>query len=51
MSLRAQLGLGVDSLEALRSLVGVDRPASVREMLIRYRQPIVIAEPWNTLTE
>src|SRR5262245_35102308 len=48
MSLRAQLGLGVSSLEAVRSMVGVGRPASLRDMLIRYRQPIVIDEPLVT---
>jgi hypothetical protein len=39
MSLRAQLGLGVNSLEAVRSMVGVGRPASLRDILMRYRQP------------
>ena len=48
MSLRAQLGLGVNSLEAIRSMVGVGRPASLRDILIRYRQPIVIDEPLVT---
>ena len=48
MSLRAQLGLGVSSLEAVRSMVGVGRPASLRNMLLRYRQPIVIDEPLVT---
>jgi hypothetical protein len=44
MSLRAELGFGVNSIEAVRSLVGVGRPASLQDILIRYRQPIVIDE-------
>lgn len=48
MNLRAELGLGVNSLEAIRSMVGVGRPASLRDILNRYRQPIVIDEPLVT---
>ncbi len=45
MSVRAQLGSGVNSLEAVRAIVGVARPASLREILTRYRQRVVIDEP------
>lgn len=48
MSLRAQLSSGVNSLEAVRSIVGVGRPASLRDILARYQQPIVIDEPLVT---
>ena len=48
MNLRAQLGFGVNSLEAVRSMVAVGRPASLRDILTRYRQPIVIDEPLVT---
>ena len=46
MSLRAEMGLGVDSLEAIRSQVGVDRPASVRDVLTRYREPTCSTSSW-----
>jgi hypothetical protein len=35
MNLRDQLGLGLGSLEELRVMTGVERPASVKEMLAR----------------
>jgi hypothetical protein len=48
MNLRAELGLGVNSIEAIRSMVGVGRPASLRVILNRYREPIVFDEPLVT---
>lgn len=48
MTLRAQLGPTVRSVEAIRSIVGVPRPASVRDILVRYREPIVFDEPLVT---
>jgi hypothetical protein len=48
MSLRTDLGPGVGSVEAIRSLVGIDRPASVRDILARYREPVVVDEPLVT---
>jgi len=36
MNLRDQLGPGLGSLEELRVMAGVERPASVKEMLARY---------------
>lgn len=48
MILRNELGRGVESLEELRVLTGVKRPASVKEMLARYREPIVFDEPLIT---
>ena len=48
MILRTELGRGVESLEELRALTGVERPASVKEMLARYREPIVFDEPLVT---
>jgi hypothetical protein len=48
MNLRTQLGLGADSLEGIRSLVGINRPASVRDILSRYREPIIFDEPLVT---
>src|SRR5215475_1792602 len=44
MNLRAELGFGVNSLEAIRSMVNVGRPASLHDIVIQYRQPIVIDE-------
>lgn len=48
MTLRAQLGPAVRSVESIRSVVSVPRPASVREILTRYRLPIVFDEPLVT---
>jgi hypothetical protein len=48
MKLRAQLGLGVTSLEAVRAMTGVDRPASLQRILGQYREPIVFDEPLVT---
>lgn len=48
MNLRAELGLGVNSIEAIRSMVGIGRPASFRDILNRYREPIVFDEPLVT---
>jgi hypothetical protein len=48
MNPRDQLGLGLGSLEELRVMTGVERPASVKEMLARYREPVVFDEALNT---
>ena len=44
MGLRSQLGPTVRSCEAIRVLVDVPRPASMRAVLARYREPVVIDE-------
>jgi hypothetical protein len=36
------------SLEAVRAMVGVGRPASLRDILTRFREPIVFDEPLVT---
>jgi hypothetical protein len=48
MNLRDQLGLGLGSLEELRAITGVARPASLGDMLTRYREPVVFDEALNT---
>jgi hypothetical protein len=48
MSLRSELGPTVRSCEAIRTLVHLPRPASMRAMLIKYKEPIVFDEPLNT---
>src|SRR6516225_8624059 len=48
MNLRAEMGLRVSSIEAIRSMAGVGRPASLRDILARYRNPIVFDEPLVT---
>ncbi len=48
MNLREQLGPGVNSIEAVRAMVGINRPASLRNILTRFREPIVFDEPLVT---
>ena len=48
MNIRAELGSGVSSLEAVRSALRADRPASLGDLIVDYRRPIVIDEPLNT---
>ena len=48
MDLREQLGIGVKSLEAVRSIVGIPRPAALRTILTRYDDPIVFEQPLVT---
>lgn len=43
-----EIGPGVTSLEFVRSRLGMNRPVSVKEMLLRYRDPIIIDEPLTT---
>lgn len=48
MNVRTELGFGVNSLETVRAIVGIERPAALRDILVRYREPIVIDEPLIT---
>ena len=48
MNLRAEAGSDVRSLERIRALTGVARPASLRVVLERFREPIVFDEPLIT---
>jgi hypothetical protein len=48
MSVRTQLGLGLGSLEGLRTGLHVRRPSSLRDLLRRYAEPIILDEPLVT---
>ena len=48
MNLRAEVGPDVRSMEKIRSMTGVARPASLQDVLVRYREPIVFDEPLIT---
>jgi hypothetical protein len=48
MKLRAELGKGMRSLEEVRAMTGIARPASFRNVLARFRAPIVFDEPLVT---
>ncbi len=44
MTIRDQLGNGVFSLEEVRAALGVPRPAAMRDLLVRYAEPIDFAD-------
>lgn len=48
MDLRTELGPEVRSVEAIRQIAGVPRPAPMQAILDSYRDPIVFDEPLNT---
>ncbi len=48
MDLRSELGPTVRSCEAIRALVNLPRPASMRNILVRYREPITFDEALTT---
>ena len=48
MNLAEAFGPAITSVEYVRAQLGMPRPASVREMLARYREPIVVDEPLIT---
>jgi hypothetical protein len=48
MNLLDEIGPGITSLDYVRSQLRMDRPVSVRDLLARYREPIVFDEPLNT---
>lgn len=48
MRLLDEIGPGITSLEYVRSQLGMDRPVSLKALLARYREPIVLDEPLVT---
>jgi hypothetical protein len=48
MNLLDEIGPGITSLEYVRSQLRMDRPVSVRDLLARYREPVVFDEPLIT---
>ncbi|MEP7309466.1 MAG: hypothetical protein ABJA98_28510 [Acidobacteriota bacterium] len=48
MNLVDEIGPGITSLEYVRAQLRMDRPVSVRNLLARYREPIVLDEPLIT---
>lgn len=48
MNLVDEIGPGITSLEYVRSQLKMDRPVSVKDLLVRYREPIVFDEPLVT---
>ena len=48
MSVRQQLGMGVESLEQVRTVLGMPRPASLRDLLARYALPVEFDAPLIT---
>ena len=49
MNLLHEIGPGVTSLDYVRSQLRMDRPVSVKDLLTKYREPIVLDEPLITL--
>ena len=48
MNLLQEIGPGITSLDYVRSQLRMDRPVSVKDLLTKYREPIVLDEPLIT---
>jgi len=48
MNIVDEIGPGITSLEYVRAQLKMDRPVSAKELLLRYREPIVFDEPLLT---
>src|SRR5437868_4937310 len=48
MNVIDEIGPGITSLEYVRAQLKMNRPVTVRDLLLRYREPIVIDEPLVT---
>jgi hypothetical protein len=48
MNIVDEIGPGITSLDYVRSQLKMDRPVSVKDLLVRYREPIVFDEPLLT---
>ena len=48
MNLLAEIGPGITSLEFVRTQLRMDRPVTVKDLLAKYREPIVLDEPLVT---
>jgi hypothetical protein len=48
MNLLDEIGPGITSLDYVRSQLKMNRPVSVKDLLVRYREPIIFDEPLLT---